>query len=79
LVSYRIARRYNARRDLYTIDNPQAHEKYQEEWLEFWERRCSELEADGRDPTHYDFQPEWLIVWLRRVQEIMKEEVDEEV
>lgn len=74
----RVAERYNTEREYY-IENPERHPSYQDEWMKFWDRRCGELEAEGKDTENYDFHKEWMQVWLKRMQEIMHEKVENEV
>lgn len=78
LLFQRIAEGYNNEREFF-INEPERHPCYQEEWMNFWDKRCAELEAEGVDTENYDFQKEWLPFWLKRMQEIMKERVEETV
>lgn len=48
----------------------------EDEWIKFWERRCTEVEAEGKNPDDHDYAGEWVPFWLKRVQEIMKAEFE---
>lgn len=66
---------YNEVREQY-INAPDSHPLKNSEWIKFWERRCSEVEAQGKNPDDMDFGGEWVPFWLKRVQEIMKADIE---
>jgi hypothetical protein len=49
---------------------PESHPKYKDEWLKFWEKRCGELQTEGKDPKTYDFRDEWKKSFLKRLNDM---------
>lgn len=74
----RLVKRYNERREYY-VEVPTRHPLHEQEWNIYWDMRCSELEAEGKDPEAYDFGPEWLRCWFTKMQEIMKAEAEKQM
>lgn len=74
----RIAEEYNGERDFFIME-PERHPNYQEEWLKYWDQKCTELEAQGMDTENYNFHKDWMGVWLTRMQEIMMNKVEQRV
>jgi hypothetical protein len=48
--------------------------QYSIQWIEFCKQRCSELTAQGIDPTNYDFKAEWISVNSYRFEQVQSEE-----